>query len=158
MRVIHWCLLGMAAYLIAGCGAPTPESSSGDADPQTLSERLESTLNDVKSAAHQRVEEQADNVLAELDRRLDELSKEAANAAEAAARDSIESMRMELEEKRDAVQDKLAALRDDSGEARAGLQRDILDALADLRSVIEETAHLVEKPGAAPPAKRDGKP
>lgn len=143
MKGVRPILAGVAAFLAAGCGAPSHEGGKGNAELPTLSERVESALGAVKTAARSSAEEQAEIVLAELARRLDKMGDEAGKAAGEAGRKQVESARMELEELQVVVREKLAALRDDTGNARANLERDVQDALTDLRAVVEEAGRAL---------------
>lgn len=143
MKSVFWILPSIAGCLIVGCNAPS-EPAVSDGEPKTLSERVESALGDVSSAAQRHVEEQAEKLLAALDRQVETLRDQAAESAEESARKAFDTVRMELEEKRDEVRDKLAALRDDTGGAREELRRDLSGALAELRDLVENAAESVE--------------
>ncbi len=150
MKVLRWLMLGLLLGWTAGCGAP-PNGSTQEGGSQKLSDRVQSALQNVKTATQDQIEKQAVALVAELDRRVEDTERRAAESAEASVRESLEQVRMKLEEKRDEIRERLAALRDDT-QTRDELRRDLSKTLTDLGTSIEEaTRLLLEKPGNGQP-------
>lgn len=141
-------LVAGQALLLPACDGTQSTTRSIDANAKTLSERVESLLNDVSTAAQDELDRQTERVLAALNERLDSLAERAAESAENASRETIEAMRMELEKKRDEIREKLAALRDDTGGARTELRRELADALNELRELIDTSIKAIEESGS----------